>query len=98
MRRCWDTQGRGARQRISGESGNPPEELCEEQELHEMLKQGISSLREKEQLVLSLYYEKELSMKEIAQVLNVSAPRISQIHSRAIEHLRQYMKQYMEAQ
>ena len=93
-----DTQGRGARQRISGESGNPPEELCEEQELHETLKQGISSLREKEQLVLSLYYEKELSMKEIAQVLNVSAPRISQIHSRAIEHLRQYMKQYMEAQ
>ena len=65
-----DTQGRGARQRISGESGNPPEELCEEQELHETLKQGISSLREKEQLVLSLYYEKELSMKEIAQVLN----------------------------
>ena len=62
------------------------------------LKQGISSLREKEQLVLSLYSEKELSMKEIAQVLNVSAPRISQIHSRAIEHLRQYMKQYMEAQ
>ena len=93
-----DTQGRGARQRISGESGNPPEELCEEQELHETLKQGISSLREKEQLVLSLYYEKELSMKEIAQVLNVSPPRISQIHSRAIEHLRQYMKQYMEAQ
>ena len=93
-----DTQGRGARQRISGESGNPPEELCEEQELHETLRQGISSLREKEQLVLSLYYEKELSMKEIAQVLNVSAPRISQIHSRAIEHLRQYMKQYMEAQ
>ena len=95
LRRCWipraGEHGRGSR-------GNPPEELCEEQELHETLKQGISSLREKEQLVLSLYYEKELSMKEIAQVLNVSAPRISQIHSRAIEHLRQYMKQYMEAQ
>ena len=45
---------------------------------------------------MSLYYEKDLSMKEIAQILGVSAPRISQIHSRAIDHLREYMKQYME--
>lgn len=72
-----------------------PEELYEEQELHEILRQGIASLRDKERLVLSLYYEKELNMKEIAQVLNVSAPRISQIHSRAIQHLRLYMKKYM---
>ena len=62
---------------------------------HEILRQGIASLRDKERLVLSLYYEKELNMKEIAQVLNVSAPRISQIHSRAIQHLRLYMKKYM---
>lgn len=74
-----------------------PEELYEEQELHEVLRQGVASLREKERLVLSLYYEKELNMKEIAQVLNVSAPRVSQIHSRAIQHLRLYMKQYLEA-
>ena len=73
-----------------------PEELYEEQELHEVLRQGVASLREKERLVLSLYYEKELNMKEIAQVLNVSAPRVSQIHSRAIQHLRLYMKQYLE--
>ena len=75
---------------------NPPEERYEEQELHETLKKGIASLREKERLVLSLYYEKDLSMKEIAQVLHVSAPRVSQIHSKAIGHLRLYMKQYME--
>ena len=74
-----------------------PEEHFEEEELHEVLRQGIASLREKERLVLSLYYEKELNMKEIAQVLNVSAPRVSQIHSRAIQHLRLYMKQYLEA-
>lgn len=73
-----------------------PEELYEEQELHQVLKDGIKALRDKEKLVLSLYYEKELSMKEIAQVLNVSAPRVSQIHSRAIQNLRQHMKQYMQ--
>ena len=73
-----------------------PEELYEEQELHQVLKDGINALRDKEKLVLSLYYEKELSMKEIAQVLNVSAPRVSQIHSRAIQNLRQHMKQYIQ--
>ena len=45
--------------------------------------------------MVSLFYQKNLSMKEIAQVLEVSEPRISQIHSRAIQKLRTYMKQYM---
>lgn len=47
--------------------------------------------------MLSLYYEKELNMKEIAQVLGVSAARVSQIHSRALQRLRASMEQYMEA-
>ena len=74
-----------------------PEEVCQEKELHSILSQGISSLRENEQLVLSLYYEKELTMKEIAQTLGVSAPRVSQIHSSAIQHLRLFIKQYMQS-
>ena len=72
-----------------------PEESLMRQELLETLTQGVASLRENEQLVVSLYYQKNLSMKEIAQVLEVSEPRISQIHSRAIQKLRTYMKQYM---
>ena len=65
------------------------------QELQETLAQGIASLQKNEQIVLSLYYEKNLHMKEIAQVMEVSEPRISQIHSRAIQKLKLYMKQYM---
>jgi len=72
-----------------------PEESLMRRELLETLTEGVSSLRENEQLVVSLYYQKNLSMKEIAQVLEVSEPRISQIHSRAIQKLRTYMKQYM---
>ena len=63
--------------------------------MHETLRQGIEGLREKEQLVLSLYYEQELNMKEIAQILGISAPRVSQIHSRAIQKLRGHMKAYL---
>ena len=82
---------------LGGEMDNPPEEQFQERELHDALAEGIASLRDNEQLVLSLYYEKELNMKEIAQVLGVSAARVSQIHSRALQRLRVYMKQYMQA-
>ena len=65
------------------------------QEMLETLTKAIESLRENEQTVISLYYQKNLSMKEIAQVLEVSEPRISQIHARAIQKLRDYMTSYM---
>ena len=74
-----------------------PQEDFENREFHRVLAQNISSLRENEQIVLSLYYEKELNMKEIAQVMGVSAARVSQIHSRALQRLREKMKQYLEA-
>lgn len=80
-----------------GEMNDPTEEEFQDKELHQILKEGIASLRENERMVLSLYYEKELNMKEIAQVLGVSAARVSQIHSRALQRLRVYMKQYMQA-
>ena len=79
-----------------GEQSDPTEEEYQDQELHQVLEQGIAALRDNERMVLSLYYEKELNMKEIAQVLGVSAARVSQIHSRALQHLRVYMKQYMQ--
>ena len=63
--------------------------------MQEVLTEGIRSLRENEQIVLSLYYEKNLHMKEIAQVMEVSEPRISQIHASAIQKLRTYMENYM---
>ena len=74
-----------------------PETVLEEQELQETLAQGISEMKENEQIVLSLYYEKNLHMKEIAQVMGVSEPRISQIHSRAIQKLRDHMGAYMNS-
>ncbi len=74
-----------------------PETVLEDQELQETLAAGIASLQENEQIVLSLYYEKNLHMKEIAQVMGVSEPRISQIHSRAIQKLREHMGAYMNS-
>lgn len=72
-----------------------PEDSMLRQELLETLTKAIESLRENEQTVISLYYQKNLSMKEIAQVMEVSEPRISQLHSRAIQKLKLFMNQYM---
>lgn len=48
----------------------------------------ISSLPKNERLVLSLYYEHELNLKEIGDVLNVSESRVSQIHSQATHRIK----------
>ena len=45
-------------------------------------------------MVVSLYYVEELNMGQIAQILEVSEPRISQIHSSAIRKLKAYMSNY----
>ncbi len=77
---------------ISGDD-DAPEKVFEEKELKRILKNGVETLRENEQMVLSLYYEKELTMKEIAHVMGISPPRVSQLHSRAVERLRTYMQE-----
>jgi RNA polymerase sigma factor for flagellar operon FliA len=45
-------------------------------------------LPEREQLVMSLYYEQELNLKEIGAVLGVSESRVCQIHGQAVIRLR----------
>lgn len=72
-------------------SESQPEQYLQEEELRQSLRNGIESLLENERMVVSLYYEQELNMKEIAQVMGVSEPRISQIHANAIRKLRAYM-------
>lgn len=52
------------------------------------LSQVIDGLPQKEQLVLSLYYEQDLNLKEIGEVLGVSESRVSQIHSQATLRIR----------
>ncbi len=48
----------------------------------------LKSLKEKERLVISLYYYEELSQKEIAEVLSLSEGRVSQLHSQALIKLK----------
>ena len=72
-----------------------PEKAFLKVESRQVLAEAIKSLKEKEQMVISLYYMEELNMGQIAQVLGVSEPRVSQIHSAAIRKLKAYMSSYM---
>ena len=94
----FDDQEQGGVDVADSAGAGRPEDSLLRQELLDTLTDGIASLRENEQMVVSLYYRKNLSMKEIAQVMEVSEPRISQIHSRAIQKLKLYMKQYMNGE
>ncbi len=60
----------------------------ERTELIGELSTAIRELPEREQLVLSLYYKEELTMREISKVLGVSESRVCQLHARALGRLR----------
>ncbi len=58
------------------------------------LSECISTLPEREALVLSLYYDEELNLREIGQVLDISESRVSQIHSQAMHRLKARMQSW----
>ena len=70
-----------------------PDQAIEREELLTALASAIGTLRENEQIVLSLYYQKDMKMKDIADILGVSHARASQIHTRAIQKLKVLLAQ-----
>lgn len=92
-----DTGENSARTAIpSPIASEQPEESYLDAEMKAILTDGIRQLKEKEQLVVSLYYMEELNMKQIAEVIEVSEPRVSQIHANAINKLKEYIEQQMQ--
>jgi RNA polymerase sigma factor for flagellar operon FliA len=69
-----------------------PTQQMDDQELKAELVTAILALPEREQMMISLYYNDGLTMKEIGQVLSVSESRVSQIHSKAMLTLRSLLK------
>ncbi len=65
-----------------------PADATEKKELLTMLSQALHHLPEREQLLLSLYYVEELTMKEISRVMDVSESRVCQLHMQALVRLR----------
>jgi len=65
-------------------------------ELKQAVSSAISGLSEKEQLVVSLYYNEELTFNEIGSILNLTESRICQIHTMVLVKLKNRLKQYKQ--
>ena len=71
---------------------NKPGKKIEDLELTKQIAEIIAQLSKKERLVISLYYYEELGQKEIAEILELSEGRVSQLHSQALIKLRTKME------
>jgi RNA polymerase sigma factor FliA len=71
-----------------------PDSILEKKDLKEKLLELMKSLNDRERTILSLYYYEELNYKDIAQVLKITVPRVSQIHSRIINSLKIQLADY----
>lgn len=88
----------------SGEKGveptknNPyeqPEDVALKDELRKLLAESLELLTDKEKKVILFYYYEELTLKEISRVLDVSESRVSQLHTKALNKMKQKLGGYM---
>ena len=76
---------------IFASNTNDPEEELQNQDLKKLLIEALKKLPEKMALVIQLYYVEELNVYEIAEVLEVTIGRVSQIKSEAVKKLRTHI-------
>lgn len=81
-------QGSEGRMETFGAKFQQPEKVVQKQELKEMLVEALKTLTENEQKVITFYYYEELTLKEISQILSVSESRVSQLHTKALQKIK----------
>jgi RNA polymerase sigma factor for flagellar operon FliA len=78
---------------VGTEEENPLAQL-QDRRMREALVEAIKTLPEREQYVMSMYYEQDMNLKEIAAVLGVTESRVCQLHSQSIARLRAKMRDH----
>lgn len=69
-----------------GEDSDPFSTIIND-EIRDQITRQIDKLPEKEKMILALYYQEELNLKEIGKVMDISESRVSQLHSQAIKRI-----------
>ena len=81
------------RHQTKTEAANPLA-MLNDQRMREALIEAIKNLPEREQYVMSMYYEHDMNLKEIAAVLKVTESRVCQLHSQSIARLRSRLREW----
>jgi RNA polymerase sigma factor for flagellar operon FliA len=77
---------------VSDDEDATPARILERTELEKLVTEGMKKMPENERTVLSLYYKEELTLREIASIMNLHTTRISQLRAQAILRLRALME------
>lgn len=80
--------------RYTADQDADPLSILKDQRLRQALVAAINQLPEREQYVMSMYYEQDMNLKEIAAVLGVTESRVCQLHSQSIARLRSKMRMH----
>jgi len=75
-------------ERHLSDNSSEPSKLLEDENLRQALVQGIEALPEREKMMMALYYEQDLNLREIGEVMGVTESRVCQLHSQAVARLR----------
>lgn len=78
--------------RHAGDPEADPEHMLSDHRMRQALIIAIKGLPEREQFIMSMYYEQDMNLKEIAAVLSVTESRVCQLHSQSIARLRAKMR------
>ena len=78
---------------VGDEDANPLN-ILQNRKMREALVAAIKVLPEREQFIMGMYYEQDMNLKEIAEVLKITEARVSQLHSQAVARLRSRLRSY----
>lgn len=91
-----DSEGSDFFERHHATDENNPLQILEDQGFRHVLVEAIKGLPERERQMMAMYYEQELNLREIGEVLGVSESRVCQLHSQAVARLRAKLREWIE--
>jgi len=81
---------------LAAENTSTPHDHVEKNELIEQLTEAVSHLDTRERQIIILYYQQQLTMKQIAEVFDITEPRVSQLHASALFRLSLKLRQWKD--
>ena len=93
-----EQNGQAAAEMVSAAQGCGPQQQLEKAELIERMSQAIAELDEKRRQIVLLYYQQHLTMKQVAEVLNVTESRVSQLHASALFNLSSKLRDWNDGE